>query len=128
MTSEPPWLGSPQARQAMVAIAVRAHRMLGERLGRDLYAVPALDMLLDLYLLANRKPRSLSSLCGASDTPIRTALRTINRMVDKGLLVRTPDLSDARRTNVALSEKALVLLDGYFDALCKAIAANQGAQ
>jgi len=101
----------------MIALALRAHRLLGERLGRDLYAAPALDMLLDLYLANSSKPRSLSSLCGASKSPIRTALRTINRMADRGLLVRTPDLDDARRTNVALSEKAVLLLDGYFDAL-----------
>jgi DNA-binding MarR family transcriptional regulator len=128
MSCDPVWLASPQGRQAVVAVAVRAHRMLGERLGRDLYTVPALDMLLDLYLLNDRKPRSLSSLCGASDTSIRTALRTINRMVDRDLLIRTPDLSDARRTNVELAPKAIVLLDGYFDALCKAIAANRDAQ
>jgi DNA-binding MarR family transcriptional regulator len=126
MSCEPLWLGSPQARQAAVRLAVRAHRMLTQRLGRDLYAVPALDMLLDLYLLGNGKSRSLSSLCGASDTPIRTALRTINRMVDKGLLIRTPDLSDARRTNVVLSEKAATLLDGYFDALLRGIAGDEG--
>lgn len=116
--------GSPHARQSVVRLTLRAHRMLTERLGHDLYAVPALDMLLDLYLLADRRPRSLSNLCGATATPIRTALRTINRMADKGLLVRTPDLSDARRTNVALSAKAVLLLDGYFDALLKDIEAD----
>lgn len=122
MSCDPTWLASPEGRQAVVAVAVRAHRMLGERLGRDLYAVPALDMLLDLYLLNDRKPRSLSNLCGASTTPIRTALRTINRMVDRDLLIRTPDLSDARRTNVELAHNAVVLLDGYFDTLRSDIA------
>lgn len=126
MNCAPPWLESPQARQAVVAIAVRAHRMLTQRLGRDLYPVPALDMLLDLYLRGDRAPRSLSNLCGASDTPIRTALRTINRMVDRGLLVRTPDLSDGRRTNVELSEKAAALLDSYFDALLRDIRSDHG--
>jgi DNA-binding MarR family transcriptional regulator len=112
-----PSLGSAQARAAIVRIALRAHRLLGERLGHDFYSVPALDMLLDLYLLGNRKPRSLSSLCGASPAPIRTALRTINRMVDRGLLVRKADLGDARRTNVELTRQAVDLLDGFFEAL-----------
>lgn len=122
MACDPAWLVGPEARQAVVRLAVRAHRLLGERLGPEFYSVPALDMLLDLYLLNNRKPRSLTSLCGASPAPIRTALRTINRMVDRGLLVRTPDPNDARRTNVELTPNAAALLDGYFEALLGEIA------
>ncbi|MBO9582054.1 MAG: winged helix-turn-helix transcriptional regulator [Sphingobium sp.] len=117
MNAGPSWLAGSQARGEMIAFAVRAHQLLGERLGRDLYSVPALDMLLDLYLLGNRKPRSLSSLCGAAHVPIRSALRTINRMTDKGLLIRAPDPDDARRVNVELTGKAVALLGGYFDAL-----------
>lgn len=124
MSCAGPWLDGPQGRRAVIALAVRAHRMLTARLGRDLYGVPALDMLLDLYLLDDRKPRSLSNLCGASQAPVRTALRTINRMVDRGLLVRTSDLLDGRRTNVELSQKAVQLLDAYFEALRADIAAQ----
>jgi DNA-binding MarR family transcriptional regulator len=102
---------------AVIALAVRSHQLLGEQLGRDFYSVPALDMLLDLYLLKTRRPRSLSSLCGASQAPIRTALRAINRLVAEGLLSRTPDPADARRVNVALTPKGVALLDAVFEAL-----------
>lgn len=101
----------------IITVAVRAHGLLENRLGKEFYSAPALDMLVDLYLLNNRKPRSLTALCGASNAPIRTALRTINRMADRGLLRRAPDLSDARRTNVELTTKAVTLLESYFDEL-----------
>lgn len=104
-------------RQRVIDLAARIHHLLGATLGREFYSVPAFDMLLDLYLLGNRKPRSLTSLCGASPAPVRTALRTINRMVDRGLLVRVPDLRDARRVHVALTKEAVALMDGYFAAL-----------
>lgn len=115
MGCDPAWLSTPEARHVIITIAVRAHGLLERRLGKEFYSVPALDMLVDLYLLNNRKPRSLTALCGASTAPIRTALRTINRMVDRGLLRRAPDLADARRTNVELTPKAVTLLDDYFE-------------
>lgn len=104
-------------REKAIEVALRAHRLIGEMLGREFYSVPAFDMLFDLYLLDNSKPRSLTSLCGASPAPVRTALRTINRMVDRGLLVRVPDSRDARRVNVALTQEATGLMDGFFNAL-----------
>lgn len=117
MGREPTKPGGFGDRQQAIDVARRAHRLFGETLGREFYSVPALDMLFDLYLLGNRKPRSLTSLCGASPAPVRTALRTINRMVDRGLLVRVPDLRDARRVNVALTQEAIALMDGLFSAL-----------
>jgi DNA-binding MarR family transcriptional regulator len=109
-------------RQHAINVALRAHQVFGEALGREFYSVPALDMLFDLYLLGNRKPRSLTSLCGASRAPVRTALRTINRMVDRGLLVRMPDSRDARRVNVALTQEAIAFMDGLFNALATILA------
>jgi DNA-binding MarR family transcriptional regulator len=117
MSREPTKPDGFSDRQQAINVALRAHRLLGQTLGREFYSVPALDMLFDLYLLGNRKPRSLTSLCGASPAPVRTALRTINRMVDRGLLVRVPDIRDARRVNVALTQEAIALMDSFFCAL-----------
>jgi DNA-binding MarR family transcriptional regulator len=125
MAGQPPAPEHDQAHATVIRIGVRLHVLLGERLGHHFYSVPALDMLLDLYLIGNRRPRSLSSLCGASPAPVRTALRTINRMVDGGLLERRPDLSDGRRTNVELTSTAVSLLDGLFEELAKALISSK---
>lgn len=101
----------------MIALVARAHRSLGQRLGRDLFVIPAWDMLLDLYAHDQRRPMSLTSLCLASTAPERTALRTIDALVLRNLLIRVPDTSDRRRTNIQLSPRAVRLLNGYFDDL-----------
>lgn len=104
-------------RHSMIGLIVHAHRSLGERLGRDLYVTPAWDMLLDLYASDRRRPISLTSLCLAAPIPERTALRTIDALVQRNLLIRTRDLRDRRRTNVRLSPRAVRLLNVYFDDL-----------
>ncbi|MCP3731314.1 MarR family winged helix-turn-helix transcriptional regulator [Sphingomonas sp. MG17] len=95
-------------------LARRMHRVIGGVLGMELYSAPAWDMLLDLYLRDERKPISLTSLCGASTTAPRTGLNTINRMVARGLLVRSPDPDDGRRIHVRLSEDTTAMLDTCF--------------
>jgi len=72
-------------------------------------------MLLDLYVRDHPRPMSLTGLCGATNVPARTALRTIDRMVDRGLLLRSRDLRDGRRINVVMSPSAFRLLNQYFD-------------
>lgn len=104
-------------RQMIIDVAVRAHHLIAKQLGRAFISVPALDMLLDLYISDTSRSKSLTSLCGASRAPTRTALRTIKRMVEHGLLVTSPDPDDARRTNVKLTDKSMALLDSYFDRL-----------
>ncbi len=112
-----PSIGTSPNRRGMIALIVRAHRVLGQRLGTELYATPAWDMLLDLYANEQRRPISLTSLCLASNTPERTALRTIDALVKQNLLVRKPDTRDRRRTNIQLSPRAVRMLNGYFDDL-----------
>jgi DNA-binding MarR family transcriptional regulator len=104
----------PLGHQHAIEIATLVHRLMERRLGREFYSVPALDMLYDLYLRNARRPRSLSNLCGASRVPVRTALRTINRLVRQGLLARSPDPLDARRTNVEITPRGVALLDELF--------------
>lgn len=104
-------------RRAMVALVVRAHKLVGQHLGPDLFVTPAWDMLLDLYASDHRRPISLTSLCGASNVPERSALRTIDGLVKRKLLVRVPDTHDHRRTNIRLSGRAVRMLNGYFDEL-----------
>jgi DNA-binding MarR family transcriptional regulator len=104
-------------RRGMIALIARAHHSLGQRLGPALYVTPAWDMLLDLYTNDQRRPMSLTSLCLASSISERTALRTIDALVTRNLLIRTPDTKDRRRTNIRLSPSAIRLLNSYFDDL-----------
>jgi len=108
-------------RVAFARLIVRVGRHVGDRLGRDLFSTPALDMMLDLYLRDEHRPISLTSLCGATNVPGRTALFTINRLVECGLLTRYPDPRDGRRVNVDLSAAGLRLLDECIEELISLI-------
>lgn len=109
----------------MIGLSVRAHCLMGKQFGSDMFSMPALHMLFDLYARKDRRPRSLTSLCGASKAPARTALRMIHRMVERNLLVRTPDPRDQRRINVELSPEGLHLLDAYFDSLVELLKGSE---
>ena len=98
-------------RCVMISLAVRAHCLLGNRFGSDLFSMPALNMLFDLYAREDRRPRSLTSLCGASKAPARTALRMIHRMIERNLLVRTPDPRDQRQNRKAFTDRCGVKPD-----------------
>lgn len=113
-------------RRTLLGLAVRAQRMISVRIGADLVTTPAWDMLLDLYVREDRRPMSLTSLCGASSAPPRTALRIINKMVERDLLSRAPDPEDGRRILVELSPKAVMLLDQYFDGLLDLLERSHG--
>jgi len=111
-------------RMGLARLIIRANRHLGERLGRDLFSTPALDMMLDLYTRNEHRPMSLTGLGGAALVPERTALFTINRLVKRGLLTRHPDPRDGRRVNVDLSAGGLRMLDECLDELALVIKAR----
>jgi hypothetical protein len=98
------------------------HTMIGFRrnrerlLGPELFADPAWDMLLDLYAAHLRATRpSVSSLCIAATVPATTALRWLNILEKKALVVREPDSDDGRRYLLSLSSLAIESLNALFD-------------
>ena len=104
---EPP----PMAAGAVdldAAKALLAARRMRERLfGDGLFADPAWDMLLALFVAdEEREPLSVSQLCAASGVPHTTALRWIDSLARAGLIVRAPDSRDARRTLISLHAEA----------------------
>jgi hypothetical protein len=102
-------------------ICARAGRF--KVLPATLFADPAWDMLLDLYLADILSKRvSVSSLCGASNVPATTALRWIGHLTDEGLVERSSDPYDARRYFISLSEAGLARMDRYFEALPRHVA------
>ena len=105
-------------RAAVAKRMYRERRLRDEFAPADLFAEPAWDMLLDLYIAHYRKRDvGVSSLCIAACVPGTTALRWISSMEEAGLFERSHDPSDRRRIFIRLSERARLALDGYFDKL-----------
>lgn len=92
---------------------IRLRRRRDSVFGDRLFADPAWDMMLDLFQASKKdtRPISVTSLCIASAVPATTALRWIDALVQKGLLVRHADERDGRRTFVRLTEEALRKMD-----------------
>lgn len=81
----------------------------------DLFADPAWDILLELYAAALGQFRvTVSNLCAGAAVPATTALRWINQLEKKGMIVRRSDPIDGRRHFLMLSEKALEAMGAFF--------------
>lgn len=89
----------------------------------ELFADPAWDMLLDLTVAHAEQGRvSVTSLCIAAGVPATTALRWIKQLVEAGLFERIADPSDGRRAFIALSERSVAAMAGYFAAIAAPLA------
>jgi Fic family protein len=98
----------PEDEQAVLLEAARQiyeGRRNRERIfGQGLFADPAWDILLDLYI-ARREGRkvTISSACIAASAPTTTATRHISHLVQIGLIVRIPHPVDARSSYLQLT-------------------------
>ncbi len=102
----------------LVRLLLRQRQMRSEFFGKDLFADPAWDMLLDLAAArAEHRRVSVTSLCIASGVPATTALRWINVLVDARLAERVEDDTDRRRAFIALSDRGAKAMARYFDAV-----------
>jgi DNA-binding MarR family transcriptional regulator len=80
----------------------------------ELFADPAWDILLDLFRAHQSKREiSMSSLCIAADVPATTALRWIKALECQGMIKRSDDPSDGRKTLVQLTEAAELAMRDY---------------
>lgn len=88
--------------------------------GPTIFADPEWDILLDLFAESGTGRRvSMSSLCIAAAVPTTTAVRCINAMVDRGLLVKSRDATDARRMLIDLTEEARETMRGLMQQLAR---------
>ncbi|WP_086734186.1 MarR family transcriptional regulator [Erythrobacter colymbi] len=107
-------LPDPQVVRQIIANRQARNRFFDPALFGD----PAWDMLLDLTAAHGEGVQvSVTSLCIAAGVPATTALRWLTQMVESGIFVRVPDPADRRRAFIALSEKALAAMSGYFASL-----------
>lgn len=87
----------------------------------DLFADPAWDILLDVFLAEVEQRRvSISSVCAAACVPPTTALRWIKTMTGQGLFTRSPDFNDGRRFYLQLSTLASRSMRNYFSEILHA--------
>jgi len=90
---------------------LRARRRRDALFPPELFADPAWDIMLDLFVSAAGGRRvSVSDACVAANVPATTALRWISNLVNHGLVTRVQDLNDGRRAYLKLTasaEKAL---------------------
>jgi len=77
----------------------------------ELFAEPAWDMLLDLFI-AHLEGRQVyvSSLCIAAGVPATTALRYIQDLERNGEIISSPDNLDGRRRWLWLSEASVTAM------------------
>ncbi|WP_407699082.1 transcriptional regulator, SarA/Rot family [Sphingopyxis solisilvae] len=97
---------------ALLAAAAEAEyarrRRRDARFGGALFADPAWDMLLDLFVHHHRgKQVSSHSLCIAAAVPQTTALRWIGKLRSAGLVTRVRSREDQRVVHVLLTEQGL---------------------
>ena len=90
--------------ERMRRLRLKRNEVVGGQLFRD----PAWDMLLDLFASHERGERvSMVALALASGVPQSTALRTIQRLEEKRMIVREGDPNDLRRSWVRAAPEVL---------------------
>lgn len=91
-------------------------RMRSQHFPTQLFSDPCWEMLLDLYdgHLAAAEV-TVTSLGAASGVPLTTALRRMDQLMAHGLIERTEDVGDKRRTIVRLTQAGLDAVEGFFD-------------
>jgi len=88
---------------------LRTHFLSASILGE-----PVWDMLLALYCFtARREALSVSGLCHAANVPPTTALRWVQLLEQKKIIIRSKDRNDARRTFLALTACGEEMMTGY---------------
>ncbi len=119
---EDPHITASVNRCSMIGLAGKAERLRANELGRELFSIPAFEMLLDLYTSTGLQPRSLTSLTTASSASERNSQRIVHRMAERGLVSLRRDPGDGRRIIVELEQATRELLDRFFDQLVELIA------
>lgn len=85
---------------------------IAQAFGAGLFADPAWDILLDLYIhSAEGQKVSISSACLGSAAPETTALRYLGELERMGLVERHRHAADRRVQLICLTDAALALMD-----------------
>ncbi|WP_157035861.1 helix-turn-helix domain-containing protein [Sphingobium chungbukense] len=92
-----------------------AHKVRRDMLGDELSSEPCWYILLDLYRSAALGWRvQITSLSPAIGAPHSTVRRWLSLLIGEGLIIRSDDPGDRRRSYVGLTPKGFILLEEYF--------------
>ncbi len=106
--------GGTSRLPALAEAMLSARKRINRHFAPMLFADPARDILLDLYVnMARNKPIFVSSACIAASVPATTALRWIKKLKQEGLVELAADEVDNRRVLIWLSEAALAQMEVY---------------
>ena len=111
----PPSGDNEQDQLAAIARSEFHNRRRRDSLIRyDLFAEPAWDMLLDLYIQHHRgQPVTIDRLCMAAATASTTALRWLGLLIEKELVIRSSSAGEEGIIRVALSERGIDEMERY---------------
>lgn len=115
--SDPSHDDDAQAAALRNAEATMRRRILRNQLlgASGHFGEPAWDMLIDLFIHeAKGQPLSMSALCVTAGIPTSSAMKLIQRMCDDGILERSPDIADGRRSLVNIAPAVAHRLRAYF--------------
>jgi hypothetical protein len=112
-------VAAPAGASGHAAIArgiLASRRLITRYFDAELFADPAMDILLDLYAAAEEGKRvCTSSACIAAAVPSTTALRWIARLKAARLVIDKPDPADGRRKWLSLSPSAHAAMTAYLE-------------
>lgn len=119
-TPESPQVPPARGKPTLVDLQAYATQMMKDRQIRSKFfeaqmlTGPAWDILVDLAC-AGLQGRSVptSSACASTQAPFSTALRHVTQLVEAGLVKRTIDPGDKRRTLLELEPETLELMTRY---------------
>ena len=110
--------GREKSSAEMLNFLIEIRRLRAKHVAAKLFTDPAWDILLDLMdARLKGQPVPISSLCLAADVPATTALRRIQSLCRRGLIVRTADPADRRRVLIQLTRETETRLHAFLDAV-----------
>lgn len=116
-------LGGVSSRAVVDAARKHLHdrRLRASLFPADLFAEPAWDILLDLFIAEHEhKQIAVKSACIAAGVPMTTALRWITKLEKRGLIERRRSPFDARSSHVALTPAAKDAMRAWLEATLSA--------
>lgn len=103
-------------RLDLARLMLWARSLLEREVATDLFADPAFNILLTLYVSRHEgQDVSTSTACTAAGVPTTTALRWINALARRGMIHKRSLPNDRRFTYLELSDETGAALERFFD-------------
>jgi DNA-binding MarR family transcriptional regulator len=109
-----------------IALNIQIRRLRRLHFGSDLISGPTWDMMLDLAMAeANGRELGASDLAAGAEVPLSSGLRLIAALERLGLVSRSVDTADRRRSVVRLTELGMERMTSFFETIARAWQDNQ---